>query len=75
VGGALRVSYGTTLAGYRHGLVEFVPPGGAGRHIIEDIMPIRIRHRDKTTISLQQAGISQVATDSIHRFAGVLYGT
>jgi hypothetical protein len=74
-GGALRVSYETALASHRRGLVEFVPLGGAGRHIIEDIMPIRITRRDITSIEMRRVDISPVATDSIHRFAGVLYGT
>ncbi len=32
---------------------------------MEHIMPIRIKHRDKTSISMQQADISPVTTDSI----------
>ena len=33
--------------------------------IMEDIMTIRIKHRDKTSISIQQAEISPVTTDAI----------
>ena len=45
-------------------------PGFAARStgyeaIMEHIMPIRIKHHDKTSISMQQADISTVTTDSI----------
>ena len=42
---------------------------------MEDIITIRIKHRDKTSISMHHADISPVTTGCDSCFAGVLCGT
>ena len=42
--------------------------------ITEDIMTIRIKHRDKTGIQMQQAGYFAGSERCRSCFAGVLYG-